>query len=321
MHFHADWRRLIRLLTQYVAPGLVTLVLIIEITGGVLGATLPAALTTAYKNLVLVVFSLLTLVMIGVCGWIVFLWDLDRLFFTLEGKIDLQVAEWEAKSDGVEDRTVLGRAWDMFNTPLQNMRAKAVVAIESSYWHDINAGAVLAFPQPNIAAAVEQIEKSRRDLLAPLTEIVSTAIPLGSVPASIVSRFVFRYVAPEIKRRLYRRLVLRFLSQLGALFALTAVCFFISVLAWSRVDVSVFEQTSVSSVSIMLYQLDLILRGALFDVMEHTHRSVSPITVNQKATLFVYYTLLFRMFVAVYVISSVFRVVRFMLRGWRAVLR
>jgi hypothetical protein len=57
-----------------------------------------------------------------------------------------------------------------------------------------------------------------------------------------------------------------------------------------------------------------MLRGALFDVMEHTHRSVSPIAINQSATAFVYYTLLFRMFVAVYVISSVFRVARFMFR-------
>ena len=51
----------------------------------------------------------------------------------------------------------------------------------------------------------------------------------------------------------------------------------------------------------MLYQLDLMLRGALFDFMEHTHRSVSPITINQNATTFVSYTLLFGMFVAIYI--------------------
>ena len=129
-----------------------------------------------------------------------------------------------------------------------------------------------------------------------------------------MSRLIFRYVAHEVKERLYRRLVLRFLSQLGALFALTAVCFYISILAWSRVDGSAFASASVSPANVLMYQLDLMLRGALFDVMEHTHRSVSPIAINQDATTFVYYTLLFRMFVAVYVISSVFRVARFMFR-------
>jgi hypothetical protein len=61
--------------------------------------------------------------------------------------------------------------------------------------------------------------------------------------------------------------------------------------------------------------------GALFDFMEHTHRSISPITINQNATAFVYYTLLFRMFVAIYVMSSLFRVLRFVLRRWRTLLR
>jgi hypothetical protein len=37
MKLHVDWLRLIRVLTQYVAPGLVTIVLIAEITDG-LGA-------------------------------------------------------------------------------------------------------------------------------------------------------------------------------------------------------------------------------------------------------------------------------------------
>ena len=104
--------------------------------------------------------------------------------------------------------------------------------------------------------------------------------------------------------RLYRRLVLRFPSQLGALFLLTAICFYISILAWSRVSGSIFNQASVSPISVILYQLDLMARGALFDFMEHTHRSISTITINQNATAFVYYTLMFRMFVAVYVLIT-----------------
>src|SRR4029453_19186017 len=159
------------------------------------------------------------------------------------------------------------------------------------------------------------------DLLAPLSELVASAIPLGSMPAGLVSRLIFRFVAPEVKVRLYRRLVLRFLAQLGALFALTAVCFFISILAWSRASGSVFSTGTVSSWSVFLYQLDLMLRGALFDFMEHTHRSVSPVTINQNATAFVYYTLMFRMFVAMYVFSSFFRVTRFVVRRWRPLLR
>jgi hypothetical protein len=315
-----DWLGLIRLLTQYVLPALIALVLLIEIVGWLFGAPMSSSFARAYFYVVLIVFVLLTAIMIGICGWIVFLWDLDRLFFKLEGKIDSQIVAAQS-GEGEQDGTLRARAMDMLNNAVQGGRAIVVGAIEKAYWTDINAGGVLAFPKPDIAAAVDHIEKSRRDLLAPLTEVLSKAFPLGGFAAPIVARFMFRYFAPEIKVRLYRRLVLRFLAQLGTLFVLTALCFYISILAWSRINSSIFQQASVSATSVVFYQLDLMLRGALFDFMEHTHRSISPVTINQAFTAFVYYTLIFRMFVAAYVMSSLFRVVRFVLRRWRVLLR
>jgi hypothetical protein len=314
-----DWLRAIRYLTQYVVPGLILAAVIIEFAGRTV--TSPS-LASAYDHLHAIMFSLLTILMIGICGWTVFLWDIDRLFFKLEGKIDSEFADVPTNTgQRGPDESLLGRTRDMLNNKVRHVRAEAVAAIEKAYWDDINAGGVLAFPQPNIAAAVEHIDERRRDLLRPLTALVARILPLGSAPASIVARVLFRYVAPEVKVRLYRRLVLRFLAQLGALFVLAALCFYLSILGWSRVATSVFNQPDVHATSIMLYQLDLMLRGALFDFMEHTHRSISPVTIDQRATAFVYYTLLFRMFVAVYLISSLFRVLRFVARRWRALLR
>jgi len=319
-----DWLRLIRLLTQCVAPGLVAVIVVAEILGWLLGAPVSSSVTHTYHYLVAIVFSLLTAIMIGICGWIVCLWDLDRLFFKLESKIDSQLAILESKSgESGNSGTMLGRARELLlNKVMKGSRTEAVNAIEKSYWLDFNAGGALAFPKPNITAAVDQIEKSRRDLLAPLTEIVSRTVPLGSISAPIVSRLIFTCIAPEIKVRLYRRLLLRFLSQLGALFILAAICFYVSILAWSRVSGSVFlAQAAVSPTSIALYQLDLMLRGALFDFMAHTRQTISPIEVNRGATTLLYYTLMFRMFVAMYVISSLFRVFRFVLRRWRVLFR
>ena len=315
-----DWLRLIRLLTQYVVPALIAIVLLIEIVSWLSGAPMSSAPARAYFYVVLIVFVLLTATMIGICGWIVFLWDLDRLFFKLEGKIDSQLVAAQS-GEAEQDGTLRARAMEMLNNAVQGGRAVVIGAIEKAYWTDINAGGVLAFPKPDIAAAVDHIERSRRDLLAPLVEVVSKALPLGGITAPIVARFMFRYVAPEIKVRLYRRLVLQFLSQLGTLFVLTALCFYISILAWAHVSPSIFQQGSVSAISVVFYQLDLMLRGALFDFMEHTHRSISPVTINQASTAFVYYTLIFRIFVAAYVMSSLFRVLRFVLRRWRVLLR
>jgi hypothetical protein len=307
-----DWLRVIRALAQYVAPGLAALALLGELVW-------PGRPDEVLDALVLTIFCLLTVAMIAICGWTVFLWDIDRLFFKLENKIDAELGEPAPKNNEQGD-SLLGRARELLGKAVGNVRAKAIVLVEKSYWDDINAGGVLSFPQPDIAAAIEHIDRPRRDLLAPLAEYVASAIPLGNLSASLLSRLIFRSVAPEVKVHLYRRLVMRFLEQLGALFALTAVCFFISILAWSRLSASIFAQGHVSAIAVLFYQVDLMLRGALFDFMEHTQRSVSPITINRSATAFVYYTLLFRMFVAVYVISSVFRVARFVVRRWRALL-
>jgi hypothetical protein len=303
-----DWLRLTRVMTQYVVPGLLAVAFLVEITG--------TRTAFAYDYLIAVGFSLLTVIMIAACGWIVFLWDIDRLFFSLERKIDAQ-----AISDAGADGSLLGRVREMVSNKVQHLRAEAVRSIEKVYWEDINAGGVLAFPQPNIARAIEHIDEGRRDLIAPLTELVARTVPVGSAPAALAARVLFRYLAQEVKLRLYRRLILRFLAQLSALFVLAALCFYFSILGWSRVGASVFTQPTVSATSILLYQIDLMLRGALFDFMEHTHRSVSPISLNQRATAFVYYTLVFRMFVAAYFISSLFRVARFVVRRWRVLLR
>lgn len=313
----------IRYLTSYAIPGLVMTVFVAEMAG--LPPPAMSSLARAYYAGLLVVFSLLTVVMIGICGWFVSMWDLDRLFFKLEGKIDSEVAALESKSDGSAQDGMLGRARRMLERTKRGMlgrvlreRHAAVAAIERAYWADINTRGVLAFPRPDIEAAVQRIETSRHDLLAHMADIASRIPLLGSVSASIRARLIFRYLAPEIKVRLYRRLVLRFLWQLGALFVLAALCFYMSLLAWSRLDPAIFgDQGAVPPVSVMLYQLDLMLRGALFDFMEHTHQSIAPIRLNPGIKPVVYYTLLFRMFVTFYVVSSIVRVFRFALRRWR----
>lgn len=310
-----DWLRLIRAVTQYAAPGLIVAVMVAELSTS-------TPLSSVYNYFILAVFAPLTIAMIAICWWTVFLWDIDRLFFKLENRIDAEAGDSDvASSERQQDGSLLGRARELLNSKVRKVKTTSIGLIEKAYWDDINAGGILAFPQPDIAAAVERIDRGRRDLLVPLSELVATTIPLGPMPASIVSRLIFKYVAAEVKVRLYRRLVLRFLTQLGALFALTSVCFYISVLAWSRVDGRIFSVPSATPTSVLLYQIDLMLRGALFDFMEHTRRSVSPLTINQNVTVFVYYTLMFRMFVAIYVIASVFKVLRFIARRWRTLLR
>ena len=144
MRISADWLRVTRLLTQFVAPGLVVITLIVEFLAV---PVMSAAIASIYAHLVAVFFSLLTIVMIGGCGWILFLWDIDRLFFSLERKIDTQLPA-ETSSEEPDD-SLLGRARELLKSRTQQIRDQAVGLIEKAYWEDINAGGVLSFPQPD----------------------------------------------------------------------------------------------------------------------------------------------------------------------------
>ena len=155
-----DWLRVVRMLAQYIAPGLAALALV----GNWIGPP-----STTFDAVLLTVFSLLTVAMIAICGWTVFLWDIDRLFFRLENRIDAQLGEAPTRN-GEADDSLLGSVREQVGTAISNVRTKSIALVEKSYWDDINAGGVLSFPQPDIAAAMEHIDRPRRDLLAPLAE-------------------------------------------------------------------------------------------------------------------------------------------------------
>src|SRR5262249_37012548 len=192
-----DWLRVIRALGQFVAPGVAVVALLIELAW-------PRPVGTGITVVVLVTCCLLTVAMIAICGWTVFLWDIDRLFFRLENRIDAQLGDGTANKTEERDRSLLGRARDLVGTALGNVRARSIALVERAYWDDINAGGVLSFPQPDIVAAIEHIDRPRRDLLAPLAEHIAGTIPLGGFSAHLLARAIFRYVAPEVKMRLYR---------------------------------------------------------------------------------------------------------------------
>ena len=68
--YSVDWLRLIRLLTQYIVPGLVAVVMLGELLGPQLTEPLTGS-TGVYNYLLLAAFTVLTVTMIAICGWTV----------------------------------------------------------------------------------------------------------------------------------------------------------------------------------------------------------------------------------------------------------
>ena len=128
------WLGLIRLLTQYIVPGLVAVVMLGESLSAPWAGPSLSGYASVYNYLLFVAFTLATVMMIAVCGWTVFLWDIDRLFFTLDTRIDAEIGELEKKSpDREQDGSLLGRAREMLNSAVQTVRGRSVALIERAY--------------------------------------------------------------------------------------------------------------------------------------------------------------------------------------------
>jgi hypothetical protein len=85
------WLRLVRLLTLYIVPGLIVIALAAEVIDAAVGSS--STSSKPYNAVLLSIFSGLSITMMALCGWVVFLWDIDRLLFKLEGKIDAELGE------------------------------------------------------------------------------------------------------------------------------------------------------------------------------------------------------------------------------------
>jgi hypothetical protein len=63
------------------------------------------------------------------------------------------------------------------------------------------------------------------------------------------------------------------------------------------------EPVFAGPISTSLFALDLVLRGAFFDIMEHFDLGVAPVGMNRKAFWFIWYAFIFRMYYGVALIK------------------
>ncbi len=95
------------------------------------------------------------------------------------------------------------------------------------------------------------------------------------------------------------RRVLGYYRTMAVLMALFFVVFVASLIALQRfADLTLFAEGKAFYLSMVFFTLDLVLRGAFFDWMEHFNISVSPLSMNRELSSFVWYAFVFRMFFA-----------------------
>jgi hypothetical protein len=110
----------------------------------------------------------------------------------------------------------------------------------------------------------------------------------------IESRVDFSFNANTLKR------VLLYYRTMAALMALFFSLFVLSLIFLQHFDgVEIFAEGKAFYVSMLFFALDLVLRGAIFDLMEHFDLSVTPVSMNREHSALVWYCFVFRMFFAV----------------------
>ena len=78
---------------------------------------------------------------------------------------------------------------------------------------------------------------------------------------------------------------------------------FVANLIWLQADgFKLFVEGSHGVIATTFFALDLVLRGAFFDLMEHWDMSITPLHMNRQSFWFVVYCFVFRMFYAMVLI-------------------
>lgn len=93
--------------------------------------------------------------------------------------------------------------------------------------------------------------------------------------------------------------MLVYYRAIGVLMGVFFVLFVLNLVQLQDVSgVRLFAEGQGSLLAITMFAFDLVLRGALFDWMEHFDWSVSPLSMNRETFWLVIYAFVFRMFYA-----------------------
>ena len=111
------------------------------------------------------------------------------------------------------------------------------------------------------------------------------------------------------KKNLHRAFLEVIKSEVGLMLgvgSLSYVCFLFSCIGWQHAAPEIFTRRA-TVVDVTMFVIDLSLKGALFDVIEHFHFAISRLPRADGHWLFAGYTFAFRTYVSLVMIGAVLR--------------
>lgn len=305
-----QWKKLLRWFSFGAAPvgGLLGIVFCVLLERGY-WRTAPRTAQWAELILLLILFASLVVLYIVFITMIT-TWDIDRISYTVEEEAQKQFLkrispEDHTSSDSVERRNEPGKASAGGAHPTMGITLDTMIARRAEFlWQKLLGSGCIDFPRADVKLAIKTICEEHP---------VDNSGILDAIKMLVVSKIFARRFIPRLRLKIMDKLVFKFVREISLLFVSVLIVFLATVLLWSAVSPRIFVARP-DVVSMCVFVADLTLRGAIFTIFDHLGLSLTHLTPSADARLFIAHTLAFRLFMSVFVIATIIKLLKLTLR-------
>jgi hypothetical protein len=302
-------RKWLRTFSFFVAP-------ILGLTGLLLSYSLEHGYwrTAAHSSNIVTTIFILVLMATLLLLYLVFIamiatWDIDRISYAVEEEAQRQflkrIAPETRNSSHADESQIEGRAGPrgphaVISAALENLIERRAEFL----WQNLLRSGCIDFPRANVKLAIKTIREENP---------AGDAGILDALKTLIVSKLFARQYIPRLRLKIMDKLVTKFVREISLLFISVWIVFLATVLLWSALNPAIFL-TRPDARSVFVFVTDLTLRGAIFTIVDHLGFSLTHLVPGQNAKAFTFHTLGFRAFMSLFVIATIIKLLKLMLR-------
>ncbi len=171
-------------------------------------------------------------------------------------------------------------------------------------WQNLLQSGCIDFPRADVKLAIKAIREENPPGNTGIFDALKTLV---------VSKVFSRSYIPRLRLKIMDKLVTKFIREISILFVSVWTVFLATVLLWAYLAPSIFS-TRPDMSSIFVFVADLTLRGAIIAVVDHLGISLTHLAPSPGAKMFIWYTLGFRLFMSLFVIATIIKVFKLLLR-------
>jgi hypothetical protein len=257
--------------------------------------------------ILLILLEVLLLLLYLVFVSMILTWDIDRISYAVEEEAqrrflkriapDKKVAD-ETKSEVEVDAPPGGRS--RMDSVLENLITRRTEFL----WQNLLQSGCIDFPRANVKLAMKTIREEQPTQDAGVIDALKTLI---------ASKLFARRYVPRLRLKIMDKLVFKFVREISLLFLSVWVVFLGTVLLWAVLNPNIFLGGA-EIPSIVVFVVDLTLRGAIFTIVDHLGLSLGHLSPSPNAKAFAIHTLGFRLFMSLFVIATIIKLLKLMLR-------